>query len=95
MRSSAFPLRLAGAAFLLLASAAPAAANDSSRAPADNAAGAESGGVAAQVPAAPAAPAAKPAKKERKICRTVADSGSHVRGYRVCRTAGQWRDSQD
>jgi hypothetical protein len=92
MRSTALPLRLAGAALLLLASAAPAAANDSSRAPADHAAGAESG---AAVAPAPAAPAAKPAKKERRICRTVADTGSHARGHKVCRTARQWRASQD
>jgi hypothetical protein len=87
MRSSAHSLRLAGAAILLLASAVPAFAADTNVAPADNA--------SADTGAAPAAakPAAEPVK-ERKICKTEAQSESRLGGKKICMTAKQWRARQ-
>jgi hypothetical protein len=84
MFSSALPLRLVGAASLLLASAPVAAFNDGDRGPSDsNAAGAATGTTET--------PAAKPAK-ERKICRTdEADTGSRLEGRKICLTAEQWQ----
>ena len=84
MRSSASALRLAGAAILLLASAAPALAGDTGRAPSDN--------IAADAGAVPAAkPAAKPAKEEKKICRSDSSTGTNL-GKKICLTAREWRE---
>ena len=87
MRSSANMLRLAGAAILLLASAAPAVATDTNMSPSD-AATTDSG-------AAPAAakPADKP-KGEKKICRTEAQSESRLGAKKICLTAKEWRARQ-
>ena len=90
MRSSAFSLRLAGAAFLFFASAVPAIANDTGSPAVDNA----SSGSAGPAAAAPAPVAAKP-KKEPKICHTQQATGSKLGGKRICLTARQWRDLQD
>ncbi|MDB5693998.1 MAG: hypothetical protein JWO81_3061 [Alphaproteobacteria bacterium] len=84
-------LRLAGAAALLFAAAAPAHAavgdmpqnGQQAQAPSDQ---------ASDTAAAPAE-AAKPAKEERKICRMVDGSESRLGARRVCMTAAQWKQA--
>jgi hypothetical protein len=87
MRFFALSLRLAGAAALL--AAAPIAAADPVRAPADASASNESGG-APQV----GTPATTNAKAERRICRFDGATGSNLRGKKICLTARQWRERQ-
>lgn len=91
MFTSAVTLRL-GAAAILFAVAAPAAAYGAERAPADNASTEAGGGVVdAQV-----APKAKKEKKEaRLICKREGVSGSNLRTKKLCLTSEQWRARQD
>jgi hypothetical protein len=84
MRSTAFSLRLAGAALLILA-AAPVAAADTAVSADSNVTAAAGGSTAT-----PATPAAEP-KKEKKICRFDTASGSHLRGTKICMTRAEWR----
>ena len=91
MLTSAFTLRL-GAAALLFAVAAPAVANDFSRAPADNAS-TEAGGSVVDAQVAPAAKKEK--KEERLICKREGVSGSNLRTKKLCLTSAQWRARQD
>ena len=86
MRSTAFSLRLAGAALLIIASAPVAAADTAAPA---NSATADAGGAPATT-ATPAAPAAKP-KAEKKICRADPASESRLGGTKICLTRAQWR----
>jgi hypothetical protein len=78
----AHSLRAAGATFLFLAVASPAAAAGA-QGPAQATAAAESGGSTAAQP-----------KKERKICKTLELTESRMGSPRVCKTAAQWRDDQ-
>lgn len=41
------------------------------------------------------AAAAKPAKSERKVCRTVTETGSNARRTRLCMTKDQWRRADE
>lgn len=87
MRSTAYSLRLAGAAVLLFASAAPVLAADTTeRSPSDAAATADSGA---------AKPAAKPAKGDRKICRAEGNTGSNLPSKKICLTAREWKERAD
>ena len=85
MTSSVLSLRLAGAVFLLLASAPVAASNDSDRAPAAQN-DARSDGAADG-----ATPASKSGTKERRICRRLDDTGSNVQARKLCLTPAQWK----
>jgi hypothetical protein len=87
MMLRASSLRLAGAAALLFAAATPVlAAGDTPQAnqtaaPSDQ---------ASDTAAAPAE-AAKPKSEERKICRRIDASQSHLGARTVCMTAAQWK----
>jgi hypothetical protein len=86
MSSSAFSLRLAGAALLLLASAPVAASNDSDRAPAaqsDDQSGDAQTGANGQ--------STKSGSKERRICRRMDDTGSNIQARKLCLTPAQWK----
>jgi hypothetical protein len=73
-------LRLAGAAFLFLAVAAPAAAAGY---PAQTQAVAPDGGGGSGAAAEP--------KKERKICKKEEVTESRMGASRICKTAAEWR----
>jgi hypothetical protein len=84
-------LRLAGAAALLFAAAAPAVAagdtpqaSQTAQAPSDQ---------ASDTAAAPAE-AAKPKPEERKICRMMDSSESRLGAKKVCMTAAQWKHAE-
>jgi hypothetical protein len=84
-------LRLAGAAALLFAAAAPAwAAGD----PPQQAQQASAPSDQANDTAAQPTEAAKPAKEERKICRMIDSSESRLGATKVCMTAAQWKKAQ-
>jgi hypothetical protein len=84
-------LRLAGAAALLFAAAAPAHAagdaplNTQAQAPSDQ---------ASDTAAAPAEAARPAAPEERKICRMIDSSESRLGGKKVCMTAAQWKKAE-
>ena len=86
MRSTAVSLRLAGAALLILAAAAPVAAADTN-AQAESNAAADAGGSPATTAAAPA----EQPKKDKKICRYTNATGSNLRDTKVCMTRAEWR----
>jgi len=79
-------VRLSSAAFLLLASAAPASASDS--------------GVPTSKQASPAHPnhsatAEKRTPEEpKKICRNIEQTHSRLQTKRICLTRQQWRDAK-
>ena len=86
---TAAALRLAGAALILLAAGAPAAAKEPAQAPSANSSAAETGG------SEEAAKADKP--EERKVCRTRSTAtGSLVKADRVvCKTVKEGRGRKD
>jgi hypothetical protein len=84
-------LRFAGAAALLLAMGAPAAAagDPPQQAQQTSAPSDQTADTAAQP-----TEAAKPAKEGHKICRMVDSSESRLGAQRVCMTAAQWKNAQ-
>lgn len=80
-------LRLAGAAALLFAVAAPALAADEKP---QNTQAASAPSDQANDTAAQPTEAAKP-KEEKKICRKIDLSSSRLNAQKVCLTAEQWR----
>jgi hypothetical protein len=83
-------LRLAGAAALLLATAAPAfaATGNTPQKPAETPS--DQGSDTAAAPAEAARPQAeKP--EDRKVCRTIDASESRLAARRVCLTKEQWK----
>ena len=81
-------LRLAGAAALLFAAAAPALAADET--PQKTQAASTPSDQASDTAAAPVE-AAKPKAEEKKICRKLDLSSSRLNSQKVCLTAEQWR----
>lgn len=79
---AALPLIAAGA----LSFAVPALANHGH----EQATESHEAHAAAEAPAAPAA--AKPAaKEEKKVCKTIASTGSRTGGQKVCMTRAEWK----
>jgi hypothetical protein len=81
-----FSVRLAGAALLLLATAAPVAAADSAASASNEASVADANRPSHSAKAEPAEP--------KRICRNIEQTSSRLKSKKVCLTREQWRNAK-